>query len=283
MNKVNEQNKTILPYAIICIAIVSLFCACSEYFTPWSGYLPTQINPVENPLFSATHTLSPQDSIANIDISSKYSVTYNFSAGLDTTYVISLQSTFDIGIEIIDSASNGTVFSLNDSSGIGVTAYYDCRKSGAKLLRIKALSTYPMNPFTLVFKTLDQSFANQPDRYEPDNSADKAAYFNYAFGNEKDLFQFRRLTTNDTDWGYFYANYGHSYTIRTIGSVGTRIFVNALSKDSVIATDNPGNGLKNAVVNFVCPYSSTGYCCYFYVTGKSKADTGTYGVSIRQY
>jgi hypothetical protein len=135
-------------------------------------------------------------------------------------------------------------------------------------------------PFWLSLKSFDAAYGAVADAYEPDSEKNLAARISFTSSNTNEVFQFHRLSVNDTDWYVFSPNYSRTYAIRTVGSADTKICVVSARGDSVIVSDDNSGGANNASLIWTCPYSPGFYTRWFYVTGGAPGASGAYGISV---
>jgi hypothetical protein len=286
MMRQGENNVHTIMARCAMAAVLVAFCSCSNYFTPWSAFQPTEYDPGPSSFLPDATLLSVPDSI-NSKASQSKAVWYSFPANKDTTYVITFCPQFDNAVlDIFDSASQGSIGSITDTaSATPVSAFWICRKSGNYYLRIRRdtvsyYHTVMPGPFWLSLKSFDAAYGAVADAYEPDSEKNLAARISFTSSKTNEVFQFHRLSVNDTDWYVFSPNYSRTYAIRTIGTTDTKTCMVSARGDSVVASDDNSGGANNAKLLWMCPYSPGLYTRWFYVTGGTPGAYGAYGISV---
>jgi hypothetical protein len=259
-------------------------CGCSDYFTPWTAFNVRTYNGTEVgfPMDATPFTVG--DSI-EATVNSVGASWYSFAAAVDTVYVFGFYPNFDGKLEVIDSSSGVVVLSFPDSSQIiSGRFFWTCAVSGTYYLHIRDVSdSYNSGAqFGLLLKQFGAAYASLVDSFEPDSAKALASVCPVTIAGAPELFQFRRLTPLDTDWILFAPNSSHTYTIRALGGVRTRICLMTPDGDSVIACDDSSGAGKNAQLIWPCPYLSSFVRYYLRVTGAAPNASGVYAVSIRE-
>jgi hypothetical protein len=283
MHREARKSRLALSLYMAGAALIAV-CGCSGYFTPWSAFQPIEYDLGTGTFVPEATPLLVPDSI-NAGAGLTAVTWFSFAASKDTTYVIKLYPQFDnAALDIFDTASQSSVASVTDTSiTTPVSVTWICSRTGTYYLSIRRDSSdyygYASGPgpFRLSLKSFETAYGSVIDAYEPDSIKSLATRISYISESGPELFQFHRLTENDTDWYVFSPNYAHTYVIRTVGNADTRICLMAQAKDTIEASDDNSGGGKNARLLWTCPYSSGLYTRYFYVTG---ATTGVYGISI---
>jgi hypothetical protein len=286
MMRQGENNVHTIMVLCAVAAVLVAFCSCSDYFTPWSAFQPTEYDLGSSSFLPDATLLSVPDSIES-KAGQVRVVWYSFPANKDTTYVITFCPQFDNAVlDIFDSASQSSIESITDTAtATPASAFWICRKSGTYYLRIRrdTVSYYYAvmpGPFWLSLKSFDAAYGAVADAYEPDSEKNLAARISFTSSNTNEVFQFHRLSVNDTDWYVFSPNYSRTYAIRTVGSADTKICVVSARGDSVVVSDDNSGGANNASLIWTCPYSPGFYTRWFYVTGGAPGASGTYGISV---
>jgi hypothetical protein len=273
--------------AALSIAACSLLAlyGCSGYFTPWSAFQPSHYDLGSSAFAPDATPLAMPDSIDQ-SASPTSAAWYSFPAIADTTYVIALYPQFGKTVlDVFDTATQSAIVSVNADTSITpkATAFWICKRSGTYYVRIRCDSmsydgSVPQpGPFRLSLKSFDAAYGQVVDAYEPDGTSNSATRISFTTGNAAEVLQIHRTAPGDTDWYVFSPDYAHSYAIRTVGNVDTRIYLMSANRDSVEVSDDNSGGGKNAELTWTCPYSSGSYSRYFYVTGQTA---GAYGISI---
>jgi hypothetical protein len=285
MRPVSKKTRKAAAFCAMAAVLVA-FCNCSDYFTPWSAFQPSEYDLGSGTFVPEAVPVAVPDSICSGNASSS-PVWYSFPALKDTTYCIVLYPRFGNAVlDIFDTASQSSIASVADTSAsLPVSCVWISRRTGTFYLRIRRDSAsyggsvlFP-GPFCLSLKSFSAAYGAVIDTYEPDSTRDRAAGISFSAGSNAEVFQIHRLAENDTDWYIFSPNYTRTYVLRTVGNADTRICMTAPANDSVVASDDGSGGGQNALLTWTCPYSTGSYARFFYVTGPSP---GVYGISITE-
>jgi hypothetical protein len=120
--------------------VVLAACGCSDYFTPWTGFTVHTYNGAQTGVPMDATPFAVGDSIGT-SVTSIGTRWYSFPANADTVYIIGFYPTFEGTLEIIDSASGATVFTMSDSLFVTArTGIWMCGASGTFYLHVRDFS-----------------------------------------------------------------------------------------------------------------------------------------------
>lgn len=268
---------------LLAACMLCALCGCSDYFTPWSAFRQEKYDLGPSGSAPAATAMTVPDSVDNAAYLTS-AAWYSFLASKDTTYVIMFYPRYgNAALDIFDTASQSVIVSVTDSPA---TLFWICGKSGTYYLRVRqnpvsngGASSGP-GPFAISLKNFSDAYGATADVYEPDSTKSLATDIKFTKENETEAFQIHRIAPGDTDWFVFSPNFGRQYVLRTVGNAtGIKISLLSLAGDSVVAGDVGSGGGQNARLTWICPYSSSSYTRYFYVTGLTE---GAYGISVAE-